>query len=64
MDRSDSDNTMERGRGRAFPRQTSALKSVGNAMQRSSSGYGTGERSQSFGTASIVRIFNLPSCNG
>jgi hypothetical protein len=65
MDRSDSDNTMERGRGRAFPRQTSALKSVGNnALQRSSSGYGTGERSQSFGTASIVRIFILLSCNG
>jgi hypothetical protein len=60
MDPSDSDSMMERGRGRAlFPRQTSALKSVGNALQRSSSGYGTGEKSQSFGTASIVRIFIL-----
>jgi len=59
MDPSDSDSLMERGRGRAFPQQTSALKSVGNALQRSSSGYGTGEKSQSFGTASIVRIFIL-----
>lgn len=53
MDRGDN-NMMERGRGRA-PRQTSA---PGDALQKSSSGYGTGEKSQTFGTASIVRYKN------
>lgn len=57
MDRGDGDS-MERGRGRAiFPRQTSTPKSIGgDALQKSSSGYGSGEKSKSFGTGSIVRI--------
>jgi hypothetical protein len=52
------------GRGRSMPQQTSVPgqnngqqhAAGGGAIHRSSSGYGTGEKPQSFGTASIVNI--------